>query len=417
MASQRVMLLIGAGALLAACSSAPPGPGSSTPTPATPSASATESTEACPSGSTSNQPGDPAQARPALRDWYLLAALDPTAGRVIAGETGIVPEGAGQPSLQATWAFDLCLNTWVDLPDESLPAAADRPAIGQYVSDPAADVVLGLPVGLAPVWQFEPGAESWSRADVTGGGSEDAWPMAVYDPEGDRLLAFDPNVIVAGEVNGTHASGVLAFDLVAREWTHLDAEDAKDSAKPMASMQQNAVAYDSAAHRLVLVVTSVPPDKAAKTWLFDPEARTWSRGADVPETLPNGYPGNWFALAFDPVTARTWAFGDTAMLGYDATADDWLVADRDAGWPDSMMIGDTEVDPMARSVRQIVVDPDNGRLIMIGGNVRRAGETPGGFAKESDWVATDDVWAYEPATNTWTMMLGPSGAPASYGPG
>jgi hypothetical protein len=31
----------------------------------------------------------------------------------------------------------------------------------------------------------------------------------------------------------------------------------------------------------------------------------WSRGADVPETLPNGYPGNWFALAFDPVTART----------------------------------------------------------------------------------------------------------------
>jgi hypothetical protein len=24
---------------------------------------------------------------------------------------------------------------------------------------------------------------------------------------------------------------------------------------------------------------------------------------------------------------------------------------------------------------------------------------------------------YEPATNTWTMLLGPSAAPASYGPG
>jgi len=54
---------------------------------------------------------------------------------------------------------------------------------------------------------------------------------------------------------------------------------------------------------------------------------------------------------------------------------------------------------------------------VIGGNVRRADETPGGFVKESDWVATDDIWAYEPATNTWTLMLGPSAAPASYGPG
>jgi len=39
------MLLIGAGALLAACGSAPPGPESGIPTPETPSASATASAD------------------------------------------------------------------------------------------------------------------------------------------------------------------------------------------------------------------------------------------------------------------------------------------------------------------------------------------------------------------------------------
>lgn len=410
------MVPLGVAAMLAGCGPAADSGTSPPPTATTPSASATTSTAPCPSGSTSDQPGDPAQARPALRDWYLLAALDPTAGRIVAGECGFVPEGSGRASLQATWAFDLCTNTWVDLPDTSLPTAEDGPPIGQFVTHEAAGRVLGLVVGLVPVWSYHPSAVTWSPLQVTGGGSDEAWPMAAYDPDGDRLLAFDPNLITAGAVNGTASSGVLALDLATREWTHLDPEDAKGEATPMASMQQYAVAYDRAAHGLVLVVTPVAPDKDAKTWLFDPEAGTWAPGADMPQTLPNGYPGDWFALAFDPVTARTWAFGDTAMLGYDATADDWVTAEHDAGWPESMTIGDTEVDPMARRINQMVADT-SGRLIVIGGTVRRAGETPGGFVKESGWVPTDDVWSYQPATNTWTMLLGPSNTPASYGSG
>jgi hypothetical protein len=169
---------------------------------------------------------------------------------------------------------------------------------------------------------------------------------------------------------------------------------------------------------LILMIT---PEGSAtrpgKTWAFDPRTATWTRGADIPATLEGGYPAGGWATAFDPGTARTWLFADTAMLGYDARADDWVVAERDAGWPESMMIGGVEVDPIARSVDSMVLDPVNRRFVVFGGFVRPVGDAVGGFVEEGSMLATDDVWAYDPAANTWTMLLAPSDAPASFGPG
>jgi hypothetical protein len=411
------MVLVAAAALLTACGTAPEpaGTSSAAPTPSGPSPSAPVA--GCPPGSTPDQPGDADQPRPALRDWYLLAAPDPSGPRIIAGETGFVPEGSGTATLLSMWAFDLCRNAWTELDDVALPPTGSSAPIGQLVTDQGAGRVLGLVGGLAPVWSYDPGAATWSAVEVSGGGSDEAWPMAAYDPDGDRLLAFDGNLIVAGAATGTSASGVLSLDLADGAWTGLELVD-PEAPVPRTSMAQYAVAYDSAARRLVLVVVGGDaPAAVARTWTFDPRARTWSRGADVPRTLPGGYPDNGFALAFDPTTARTWAFGDTAMLGYDATADDWVVAERDGGWPGTTMLGDAAVDPVARSVSTMVVDQANGRLIVISGRVREAGGTAGGFVAESAWLPTDDVWAYHPATNTWTLLLGPSAAPASYGPG
>lgn len=396
-----------AAALLAGCAGTPDAPTS-------PSPAAT----GCPSDSNPDQPGDPAQERPAVADWALLAGMDPTGPRIVVGESGFVPEGAGVATLQSMWTFDLCRNAWTELGAASLPEPGKRPVLYQFVASPADGSVLGMVLGLAPLWRYDAAAPAWSSVDVAGGGSDEAWPMVVHEPAGDRLLAFDGNLITATAANGAIASGVTALHLPDGAWTPIELRGGDGAATPMTAMQQYAVAWDSAARRLVLVITPEPSrSAAAQTWTFDPEAGAWSRGSDAPNTLPNGNPGDGFALAFDPVTGRTWAFGDTAMLGYDATADDWVVAERDAGWPESMLIGGTEVDPVARSVRTMLVDAPRGRLIVIGGNVRPAGGSAGGFVPESGWVATDDVWAYEPATNTWTMLLGPSDAPASSGPG
>lgn len=397
--------------LLAGCAT-----GSQGPQPAAPSRSATSpgpASASCPDRSSPDQPGDATQARPALRDWYQLIATDPSAPRVLVGALGFAPEGSGQPSLQSLWAFSTCTNAWSELPGASLPTSGRGLPLAQLVAVPAGGVVLGLPVGLAPVWVLDPQQAAWTEVEASGGGSEEAWPMAVAAPTEGQVLAFDPNVMAADPA----ASGVLAYDTMARSWTGLSSADPLADA-PRVGMAAYDTAYDAAAGLLVLVVTPQGTSQGpAETWVFDPAALSWSRGADVPRTLAGGYPPRGWAAAFDPRTERTWWFADTAMLGYDARADRWTVARRDAGWPGPLTIGGVDVDPTARLVDGMVLDPVNGRLVVVGGWVRPTGLESGGFVGGGDLLATDDVWAYTPQTNTWTMLLAPSDAPASYGPG
>ena len=70
-------------------------------------------------------------------------------------------------------------------------------------------------------------------------------------------------------------------------------------------------------------------------------------------------------MAFEPADGRTWLFAETAMLAYDASSDEWTVAERGPGWPTTTMLGGVEVDPVARLVSTMVVDPINNRLVVI----------------------------------------------------
>lgn len=335
--------------------------------------------------------------------------MDPTGPRIIVGESGIVSEGAGSATLQSTWAFDVCTNTWAELGDATLPVPEQRPALLQLVTDPGAGLVRGIPAGWTPVWDFTPAGDSWSAAPADGSGPQ-AVPRVVYDPAADRLLGFRPGFPDAD------ASGILFYDPSAGTWTSLDLPDPQATV-PLVAMGPYDVAYDATVRRLILVITPEGGDGPAQTWRFDPAARTWSQGADVPDTLAGGYPSSGWAAAFDPATGRTWWFADTAMLGYDARADDWTVAERGAGWPEPMMLGEAQVDPTARIVSTMVPDPVNGRLVVIGGQVRPVGDPVGGVVEPNSMLATDDVWAYQPDANAWTLLLAPTAAPASYGPG
>lgn len=402
------VVLIGGALLFAGCAPAADSDPSTSPS-SEPSSSATGMD--CPLGASPDRPGDPTQARPALREWHQLAAMDPTGPRIIVGESEFVPEGAGIATLQSSWAFDVCTNTWSELGDDSLPAPEQRPGMQQFVTDPGAGVVRGIPVSWTPVWDFRPADDSWSAPPAGSRGSE-AVPKVVHDPSEDRLLGFDPHLLAAGD----GSTGVLSYDPSARTWTSLAVPDPQ-SPGPRVQMDAYDVAYDPAAQQLILLVTPEGSDGRASTWRFDPAARAWSRGADVPDTLAGGYPTSGWAAAFDPATGRTWWFADTAMLGYDARSDAWVVAERSAGWPAPTVLGQAQVDPTARIVSTMVFDPVNGRLVVIGGRVRPVGDPVGGFVGPTSMRPTDDVWAYQPATNTWTRLLAASAAPASYGPG
>ena len=186
-------------ALLTGCESTPDATTSPTPilTPTATSASGTAASGGCPSGSAPDQPGDVAQARPALADWALLAAVDPSGPRIVVGESGFVPEGAGVATVQSMWTFDLCRNAWTEAGDASLPAPGKRPVLYQFVTSPVDGSVLGMVLGLAPLWRYDVAASGWRPVEVSGGGSDEAWPMVVYDPADNRLLAFDGNLVTA----------------------------------------------------------------------------------------------------------------------------------------------------------------------------------------------------------------------------
>lgn len=395
-----------AGSTASGSASGSAGPSVSEPGVASPTSTRT-APAGCPSGSLPDIAGDARQARPPLRDWYQLAAMDLTGTDIVVGASGFVPEGSGSATLQSTWTFDVCANAWQKGPTSQAAESEQPLLLGQYVFHAGDGVTLGLPVGLAPVSRYDAEKGLWTQLSSTGGGSE-AWPIAVYDPDGARLLAFE-----------AHNSTLKGYDLAADAWHIVDSADSSDSAgvRPNARMDQVDLAYDSAQHLLILVITRPGArDEPAQTWAFDPRRGTWSRRADVPSTLELGYPSAW-ATAFDPVGERTWLFAETAMLAYDARIDEWTVAERGPGWPAPTMLGGDEVDPMARLVDTMVHDPINARMVVIGGLVRRAGDPVGGFEFENSTLSTDDVWAYDPGTNSWTLLLPASDHPASLGQG
>lgn len=53
--------------------------------------------------------------------------------------------------------------------------------------------------------------------------------------------------------------------------------------------------------------------------------------------------------------------------------------------------------PLDRWDHALLYDPVNDRILMFGGVARL------GF--EEIWTPVDDVWAYDPATDKWTLLL------------
>jgi hypothetical protein len=93
--------------------------------------------------------------------------------------------------------------------------------------------------------------------------------------------------------------------------------------------------------------------------------------------------------AYDEAVERTVVFGRLGAVAYDAASDRWELLTAD--W-------DCQVGPTHRTGHAMVYDPVNRRLVVVGGTVFRG----------TDWVAADDVIAFDPATRGWTTLLAPT---------
>ncbi|MCJ7781501.1 MAG: hypothetical protein MUQ27_11820, partial [Acidimicrobiia bacterium] len=137
------------------------------------------------------------------------------------------------------------------------------------------------------------------------------------------------------------------------------------------------------------------------TWTYDLRAGEWA----VEDTVtPELGIGGWYVLpgkaAYDETARRTVTTGDGVVGAYDSTRHEWEILWESPGEPNAYGSG---TGPHNRFDDQVLYDPTNDRIIVIGGQARMLDENP-------FWVQMDDVWAFDVGTGTWTELL-PSSSP------
>jgi hypothetical protein len=108
----------------------------------------------------------------------------------------------------------------------------------------------------------------------------------------------------------------------------------------------------------------------------------------------------WFspAVAYDEAAERTVIVGQGRTVAYDATAVRWetlFEATLDPG------PGACDTRPECRTGSRVVYDPLNERLVTYGGEAYTM----------CLWESPDDVWAFDLATRSWTLVVPPTPVP------
>ncbi|MGB9358252.1 MAG: two-component regulator propeller domain-containing protein [Acidimicrobiia bacterium] len=346
----------------------------------------------CPAGSDPDRPGPVDQARPPLGSYFLLSAFDRQSGRVVAVARS---EGGVE-----TWTFDVCSNTWMLMRQPDFHRTAD-PAEPRSILVYDADSDRVVAIG-ASVNAYDVDTDTWERYGDAPFDGDLSRTRAVYDPVSGLVVVRD---IVSSEL--------WAYDVDTDAWTSIrqgpisppgsgDVLDGSGSGHRYDQLH----AYDASADRIMLYVSdsfSGPGvwDGAGTemTWTYDLRAGEWTvEDTATPELHVGGYyvlPGK---AAYDETTRRTVITGDGVVGAYDSARHEWEILRENPSEPSAYGSGSG---PHHRFDDQVMYDPTNDRIVVIGGYARMREEEP-------FWVDMDDVWAFETATGTWVELLASS---------
>jgi hypothetical protein len=324
---------------------------------------------ACPPGSTPDEPGSVDQARPAHEPWTVSEmAFDRRAGRLVALDsifTGDEITGV------ETWTFDVCTNTWTRMHPDREPSSSGS----MLVYDVDSDVTLMIEA--REVWAYDLQANSWTLKDSvapidTSSSLATSW---IYDPVTGLVVAAAAELAAGPEWKRSRPE-LWTYDVATDTWTPI----LQDGPAP-AWERGMGVAYDASADRLIAYGVNQSPDAGNEAWLFDLRTGTWSRAGAVTPNIRNYWGFNRYPpeMVYDDAEARTIVSGNGGLAAYDATADRWENLSDDPGQgsafgPSSGWSMDT-------------YDPVNRRLVGLSLGLGNG------------------VWAFDPATRQWTVLL------------
>lgn len=355
---------------------------------------------ACPSGTRPDQPGPVGQARPWLTSYQGTMAFDRARGSIVLADPF------------ATWTFDVCTNTWARA-GTGVPVGSPDPGRVPIVYDSDSNLTIAVD-NRGHVWTFDVQGGQWIKrgpapwSDSAGEASADSY-YAV------RLVDDDRTGEVLALLSKPARVEVWSYDVTDDRWQPLVQAAAPwpgvIPVDPASGTYVTAplTAWDASAGRLIALrmIQRLPQyELHGEAARFDPVMHSWSAAADAPPmNLGYGPSGGEFVYA-DSVK-RTIAFSDGLVIAYDTGANRWDIL---AGAPfllstttDVLTTDVLTTGPLARLGHEMVYDPLNQRLVVIGGQYRVSDPTIG-------WVSRpDDVWAFDPATRQWTELLKPNG--------
>jgi hypothetical protein len=390
----------------------------------------------CPAGSTPDRPGPATQSRPSQSrpksdpQWGMQAAMDQRAGRLVAvafPETEEFPTYGGGTLIGETWTFDVCTNTWTRM------RPAGEPPLGfrvRLVYDAYTDLTVAFPAGYfdpdngmteIAVSTYSLPTNTWTPLQpITAPDGFRGFTDVVDDPLSGQVFLFSAetgdlwayqvqtNTMTAVDQGATVPPDIISSEgqLVMRDRSTLQLSifdpttNAWKTASPATDlgwmMRNSQLSYDPVADRLVLTLAApVNLAAAGQTWVFDPQAHTWTHQHAVPPGVLAW--GTSFGTAtFDTAAGRTVAFSDGVLSTYDTATDEWTSVRSGPGWPTLTYLDGMPTGPLARRGPTFAYDPVNRRGLLVGGLTTTSTGDP---------QTPDDVWAYTLATNTWTQIL------------
>ena len=234
------------------------------------------------------------------------------------------------------------------------------------------------------VWALDLNANTWANLTPSSGPAPATrWSHnAVYDPDAHQMLVW------SGRHLGDFFNDIWAFDLNEHTWQEL-------SADPKPNLRYGTAAiFDPLAGQLVNFAGFTDAGRFDDTWTFDPSSSTWN---DISGDIRPGA-RCLHSASYDRLSHRMLIFG--GQRGSNALGDLWALDLATATWSELT----PATGPEGRTFPASIYDRIGHRFIIFGG-----AEAGGGGVKN------DEVWAFDLAANSWSLLQPGGTAPAARG--
>lgn len=327
-------------------------------------------------GSNTWVPISPATVLPSPRDGH-TAVWDPTNAQML-----IFGGFNGGVEFNDLWAYRPASNTWVQLSPTGTAPSARFAATAVWDPRNAQMLVFGGYIGAGGIvndlWAYRPASNSWAMVTpATTSPPARYYHAAVWDPGNAQMLVFG-----GGDLGSTWFNDLWAYQPASNSWVHLS-----PTGGPPAGRVAPAATWDPDDAQMLVFGGSTSSARVNDLWAYRPATNSWSE-LDL-TTLPSARYAQ--TAIWDPGDAQMLVFGGYGPYNNEV----WAYRSGPGGW---RRLAPTGGPPAVRSNQSAVWDPGNAQMLMFGGY---------------NGSVLDDLWAYRPASNSWSPLAPAGGSPAA----